>query len=157
MATEKQLLKLEKIQKTTKDLSNKETPKALSRGRIGYEKAIRSLMLAGEWAVISSVVSIAAVVLFLIVKNLTVYYGPLRNYEIYLSIFAAACCVVSGVLGYKLWNLEATPLFAVISLSVIILCNVTLVIGILPAIVVITSIIALCRFGTFCSWFHGIK
>ena len=54
MATEKQLLKLEKIQTITKDLTNKETPKVLSRGRVGYEKAVRSLMLAGEAAAITS-------------------------------------------------------------------------------------------------------
>ena len=156
MATEKQLLKLEKIQTITKDLTNKETPKVLSRGRVGYEKAVRSLMLAGEAAAITSIFSIGGIILYIVIHAMG-YHNPINNYEIYLSAFATICCIISGILGYKLWNLEATPLFALISLLIIITCNLLLVFGILPAVTVVFSIIALCRYGTFCSWFNGIK
>lgn len=156
MATEKQLIKLEKIKRVTDKTSNKQIPKALSRGRLGYERAIKSVMNLGQWAVVASIISVAAAALFLFIRWYT-HYGILRDYEIIIPIVCIVCSIISGVLGYKLWNLEATPIFALISMLVILVCNTLTVFGILPLIVVIVDVIALCRYSTFCSWFHGIK
>lgn len=156
MATEKQLLKLEKIKRVVKVTENKEIPAALARGREGYENSIRSIMRVGEWAALTAILSIGAAIIYLLVKYLTVYGGP-QSHEILLCVMAIGFGVLSGVFGYKLWNLEATPIFAVVGLIVILLYNALLCIGVLPLIVVILDIIALSRFSTFCSWFHGIK
>ena len=156
MATEQQLIKLEKIQKITKEIEkNKEIPKALSRGHIGYEKAIRSVMWVGMWAVASSIIAVGVAILFLSIKWILVNGGP-KDYEIYLSIFSIICSITSGVLGYKLWNLEATPLFTLFALIFILLYNLLLVIGIIPLITVVIAIVALSRYGTFCNWFDGV-
>jgi TRAP-type C4-dicarboxylate transport system permease small subunit len=156
MATEKQLLKLEKIKRVVKTTENKKIPGALARGREGYERSIRSVMKVGEWAVLTSIFGVAAAVIFLMVRYYTVYGGPQSN-EILLCAMTIIFGIVSGVFGYKLWSLEVTPLFAVVGLVVILFYNALLCIGVLPLVVVVLDIIALTRFSTFCSWFRGIK
>ena len=159
MATEQQLLKLEAIQ--TKINRAKEQGKdiatELSEGRIGYKKALNSVMTVGAWATITPMVAAAVIILRFVVPFLTIYAWAPKNYEIYLSVGALVACLVSGILGYKLWSLDATPLFTLVSLVIILICNSLLFIGVLPVITAILAIVALVRFSTFCSWFNHIK
>ncbi len=155
MATEQQLIKLEKISKVVKNNKDKDIPNALSRGRIGYAKAIKSMMLVGEWATLTAILSVVIAIGFLAVRNITTYDGP-SQYEINLAILVIVCSIISGVLGKKLWDLSVTPIFALVSLVFILACNLFLCIGILPVIVVILDIIAVIRYSTFCSWFHKV-
>lgn len=154
MATEKQLLKLEFIQSVVDKTDNKDIPAKLSRGRVGYEKAIKSFMQVGQWAAVLSIFAVGVAILFLVVMHFTYY---LEDYQVVAAGLAIAANVASGVLGYKLWNLQVTPVFALVALVVILLCNACICFGILPLIVVILDIIALSRYGTFCSWWNGLK
>lgn len=156
MATENQLLKLEKIQAVVTSTPTKKIPYELSRGRLGYKNAIKSVMNVGMWALASAILSTALIVLFLGIKWLTTYNGP-RDYEIYLSAFGIIASVTSGILGWKLMTLQGTPIFTLIALLIILVVNVFLVIGVIPFFTVVFDIIALSRYSTFCSWFHGIK
>ena len=156
MATEKQLIALEKIKKVVDRTPNKMVPKKLSRGHIGYEKALSSIMLAGEWAVAVSIITVSLAIIFLAAKQFGTYDG-LRDYEIYLSVFSIILSITSGVLGYKLWHLEATPLFTLVILLALLVFNIFMVVGILPAISAVIDIVALSRYTTFCSWFRGVR
>lgn len=157
MATENQLIKLEKIEEATEGVANRDIPETLSRGHQGYEKAIKSVMSAGIWAVTISIITLTEILIYLAYEVSRYYPLPLEPYQIALSVLFTTLSLTSGILGYKLWRLEATPQFVLISLIIILFTNLCCAIGILPLISAIITIIALTRFSTFCSWFRGIK
>ncbi|MBR3122342.1 hypothetical protein IKF28_02780 [Candidatus Saccharibacteria bacterium] len=158
MATEFQLIKIEKIGKVCDKLPDKDVPKALSRGRIGYKFAIKSMMNAGQWAVASAIISVGLLVIVVVIKWINpMIIGYLSNSELLLAVLGIVCEIISGVFGYKLWQLQVTPLFALVALLFILCCNIFLFAGVIPIICVIMCVIALSRYTTFCSWFHGIK
>lgn len=156
MATEKELIQLEKIQEVMGETSSKDVPEKLSRGRIGYEKAIKSMRSAGTWTLAVSILSISAAIIFLALR-LILFRNPPKGYEIYGPILSIAISVLAGVLGYKLWKLQVTPLSSLVSLIIVTIYNLLLVCGIVPLIAAIVSIVALCRYSTFCNWFRGVK
>lgn len=156
MATEKQLIKLEKIDAICKKVDTKKVPEALAPNRVGYQVAIKSMMRVGEWATLTSILSVLALAITMIYRQFT-HYNGLEDFEIFAGLLMGAAIIVSGVFGYKLWQLEVTPLFALISLLTILVVNAILCIGIFPIVVVILDIIALSRYATFCSWFNKLK
>lgn len=159
MATEKQLLKIEKIQKDMNRAraNKKDIAKELSRGRVGYEKAIRSMMTVGSWAAIVPILVAAAAILRFVIPFLNISKYTPEDYQIILLVIYLVACGTSSVLGYKLWNLDVTPFFALISLIVILACNLCLFMGVLPIVTAILAVVALVRWGTFCNWFNGVK
>ena len=159
MATENQLKKLEYIKKQITSANERgESPaKVLSKGLEGYEKAIKSVSQVGMWATIGPIVAIAAIVLRVFLIHFPRNNWVMSDQEIGTIIACIVACVISMVLGYKLWALNATPIFVLVSLLLILICNLVLFIGVVPVVTAILAIIALIRYSTFCSWFHSIK
>lgn len=155
MASEAQLVKLEKIKTIVDKTPNKEVPKALSKDHIGYEKAIRSITNLGQWAIASAIISIATAIIFLAFKFAASHIGP-SNSELILSLLVIGLSATTGVLGYKLWNLQSTPEFTLFSVILILGCNILLVVGFIPFITAIKAIITISRFDTFRSWFASM-
>lgn len=159
MATEKQLIKLETIQKraNTARTQHKDIPEYLSGGRIGYKKALRSMITTGQLAVFTPMLACGVVAVKTVIEHAMTYNWYFSTPEILLLSATLAVSVISIVLGYKLWCLDVTPIFALVSLLIILVCNICLFSGILPLITVISAIVSLIRYSTFCTWFHNFK
>lgn len=158
MATESQLIKLEKINKIYDKTPEKKLPQVLSRGHIGYEKALKSIMRAGNWAIATSILSTGIIGTITAIKWINPYaLGFLGKYDFSIAIILIVCSVISGVLGYKISKLDATPQYVLVALLIILIVNSCLFAGIFPIITAIMCIIALVRYSTFCSWFKGVK
>lgn len=156
MATREQIETIEII-KREKTLAKEKHLKVLdelSGGLSKYKTAISTIMSVGSLAVVVSVISL--VMTTIDVVRYTQEGVVWDTQSILYVAFEYGVLATTAVLGWKLSLLDATPLFILVSLIIILITNALLFAGILPWITVILAIIGLVCWGTYKNWFNDI-
>ena len=148
-----EVIKAQKLSSKGTDIAT-----SLSGGRKYYKKAIGSIRRSGAWTMW---VTIAATVVA-IVKAVFDIVQILQHDSldwIYVTgwfIGIIACCFLTLFFGYRVFKLESTPTFTLVSLIITLVCNLALSVGILPLVSLFLNIVALVRWSTYKDWFYRI-
>lgn len=155
MATSEQVRILDKIQKEKQyaKAHHINVAEHLSGGQRKYKTAIRTMMTVGNLSVLVSILAFVAIA-FLSLYSQDWGYIPTST-MIYWGV-EFAVLLTTGILGYKLSEVDVTPTFALVSLLIILVSNLFLYSGIFPLITVATAIVGLVCWGTFRNWFYDI-
>lgn len=155
MATLDEIATLDLIQeKRAKAKSNHlDVATQLSYSKKRFRSAINTMISVGALAVTVSILilikeAVSTIVLIAKGASFTDDYWALILIGCELAVF-----VTTIVLGYKLYKLDSTPTFVLVSLIIILVANGLLCFGIFPLATVILSVIGLVRWSTYKNWF----
>lgn len=157
MATLKQIKIIEIIQKERSVAKEAKLNVAtqLSGGYSKYKTAINVMICVGALAVVFACLKLA-----LDVYNIAVFFaigGQLDTAGWLSVIFELTICVVTLIIGAKLYKLNATPTFILVSLIIMLVCNLFVFGGIIPWLIVALSVVGIVCWGTYRNWFNDIK
>ena len=159
MATLEQIKTLDYIKKerlATKK-AHKNIAATLCMGQNKYKTAINTMISIGALSIVFAIVGA-------IISAYDVYDLLSHGYGEYISTYnwllIAAIFVIYAieiVLGVKLYRLDATPIFVLVTLIIVLLGNIFLIGGILHWVVAIFAVIGIVCWGTFRNWFNHLS
>ena len=156
MATKEQLKILEVIKKEKALAKSKhlKVGEQLSGGYSKYKTAINTMISVGALSVVFSVIKIVMDIFD--IAAYTAGGGFWDDQSIILMALEFGVLAITAILGWKLYTLDATPLFILVSLIIIFVANAFLFAGILPLLTVVLSAVGLICWSTYRNWFNDI-
>lgn len=156
MATTEQVKILEAIQKERAKARKKHLNVAeeLSGGQKKYKTAINTMISVGALSIVVAVLTFT-----ISAYNYVSFFSYGRRLDDQgwiMLVLQCAALITTLTLGLKLYKVDATPMFALVSLIIILVSNLLLFNGILPWITAALSIVGIVCWGTYKNWFYDI-
>lgn len=156
MATLEQLDIIDIIQEKRDEAKEKHigVAKYLSGGREQYKTAINTIISVSALAIVSSAINILLAAFGL--GSMLAQNVPMSTLDWVIAVSEMAVYVTTLSISFKLYYLNATPIFVLSSLIFILVTNAVFFMSITPCLTVILAIIGLICWGTYRNWFENV-